>query len=93
MKFSKAILAVAAGVALSSAALAQDQAAVSAEKQSGIKTLIPTLYGDVQVRHYTLREMEDDKLEQCDVKHRRSSREQTPNEDRLEDDHVRTRIR
>lgn len=62
MKFSKAIFAVVTGVALSGAAMAQDNAAVSAEKTTGIKSLIPTLYGNVQVRHYTLRKMEKDKV-------------------------------
>lgn len=60
MKISKAIFAVVTGAALSSAAMAQDQAAVTAEKTTGIKSLLPGAYANVQMRHYTVRKMDDD---------------------------------
>lgn len=54
MKFAKGMFALAAGVALSGAARAQD-AAVSAEKQSPLKALLPGVYGKVEVRNTHLR--------------------------------------
>lgn len=62
MKISKAIFAVVAGAALSGVAMAEDNAAVSAEKTSGIKTLIPGAYGNFELRHQTNRKMEDEKV-------------------------------
>ena len=58
MKISKAMFAVIAGAAISSAALGQE--AVQAEKQAPIQKLLPDAYGSVQVRHVTLRTMEND---------------------------------
>jgi hypothetical protein len=58
MKISKAMFAVIAGTAISSAALGQE--AVQAEKQAAIKKILPDAYGSVEVRHSTLRVMEKD---------------------------------
>jgi hypothetical protein len=59
MKISKAMFAVIAGTAISSAALGQE--AVQAEKQAAIKKILPDAYGSVEVRHSTTRVMEKDK--------------------------------
>jgi hypothetical protein len=58
MKISKAMFAVIAGAAISSAAHGQD--AVQAEKQAAIKKILPDAYGSVEVRHSTTRVMEKD---------------------------------
>jgi hypothetical protein len=58
MKISKAMFAVIAGAAISSAAHGQE--AVQAEKQAAIKKILPDAYGSVEVRHSTTRVMEKD---------------------------------
>ncbi len=58
MKISKAVFAIIAGAAISSAAHGQE--AVTAEKQAAIKKILPDAYGSVEVRHSTLRVMEKD---------------------------------
>src|SRR4051812_13415513 len=55
MQFTKGALAL-LGLALASVATAQDNASVSAEKTSGIKTIVPGAYGKLEVRHTTLQE-------------------------------------
>src|SRR4051794_2181102 len=63
MKLSKGMIALIAGVAFSGGASAPDQAAVSAEKQAPIKTLIPGAYDKVEVRHDVLRQMNKDTVD------------------------------
>ncbi len=60
MKFSKAIFVLVSSLSVAGVATAQDQAAVSAEKQSGIKTILPGAYGNIEMRHSTLRVMDED---------------------------------
>lgn len=60
MKFSKAIFVLVSGLSVAGVASAQDQAAVSAEKQAGIKTILPGAYGNLELRHSTLRQMDSD---------------------------------
>ncbi len=60
MRFSKAIFVLVSGLSVAGIASAQDQAAVSAEKQSGIKTLLPGAYANVELRHSTLRTVDED---------------------------------
>lgn len=58
MKVSIGIFSLMAAAALSGVAMAQDQAAVSAEKQAPIKSVLPGAYGSVEMRHSTLREVD-----------------------------------
>ncbi len=79
MKFSKAIVAMIAGVSFAGIASAQDAAApaaaapataapaASAEKKAMIQELIPTAYGSVELRHKTNRVMTDDKVVEDNV--------------------------
>jgi hypothetical protein len=60
MRISKAIFVLVSGLSAAGIASAQDQAAVSAEKQTGIKTIIPGAYGNIEMRHTTLRVMDSD---------------------------------
>jgi len=60
MKFSKAIFVLVSGLSVAGVASAEDQAAVSAEKQAGIKTLVPGAYANIEIRHTTLRVMDED---------------------------------
>ncbi len=61
MKFSKAIFVLVSGLSLAGVAAAEDQpAAVTAEKAAPIKSILPGAYGNVEVRHSTLRLVDTD---------------------------------
>lgn len=59
MKFSKGIVALVTGFAFAGLAQAQD-ATTSAEKKAPALTLLPTAYGSLEMRHKSIRSMEND---------------------------------